>query len=146
MLIESNWKLTWDPATAAIVLVNFGDLIEEEFAPEMSKPAEVVNLAGSSAPFIRDIGNRSFRLSVSVVLTAADDKTMRRAMMESLATVGALTKKVLKVQVNGITDRYWKFNSAIITEHAPRPIITAKGPRYAKKYGITAADFVQVGP
>jgi hypothetical protein len=146
MLIISNWKLTFDPSGTPLVLLDYGDWLREELFPDMTKPAEVVNLAEASAPFIRDLGNRTFRVAFTVVEDAADDKTMRRTIMESLATVGPLARKVLKVQVNGITDRYWKFANAFVTEHTPKPVVTSAGARLEKRYSITATDFSQVGP
>lgn len=145
-MIKSNWKLTFDPGGTPLVLLDYGNLVEGEVFPAMSKPAEVTPLAGASAPFIRDLGNRSFRLGFAVILDAADDKAMRQEMMTSLVTVGPLARKVLKVQINGITDRYWKYANAFITEHSPEPVVTSAGARVKKRYTVIATEFSQVGP
>lgn len=120
-MTASAWKLTYDPAGAATVLLNYGDMLEsDELEPQLDKSVEVVELIDAPAPFLRIRKNAVITFSIRVLVTAGSDAAARAAMLDSLVAAQTATKKPLKVEVEGITDAYWQFASATVKTHRPR--------------------------
>jgi hypothetical protein len=144
--ISSNWKLTFSPASSPKVLLDYGDKIEGELRFPLSKGMEVVDLVDSEAPFLRDNGNNTYQIQFEVYTDEALDKTARQRVMESLIAVGAYGRAPLRIQVSGITDRYWQFANSFVREHNPGRWLDAPVARLVKGYTITATGLTQVGP
>lgn len=146
MKIESNWKLTFDPNGAALVLLQYRDLVDTELAWSLKKPLQVTQLDEASAPFLRHAGNAVVNLSFRVFTDQAVDMTARRNILDSLIEVTATTKKPLRVSVLGITEvtgTYWEFAHSYITEHSPLRDPESDG--LTRSYSITATGLVRVG-
>ena len=150
MKIKSRWKLTFDPAGTALVLLAFDDLIAGELEWELGRQAEVVPLIGAAAPFLRPMGNNTYQLEVTVYKTGASDLIARTAIMDSLKSIDDLGKKPLRIQVateDGIvTDRYWQFAQALVRSHKPVREVASSKARYALKYSITATQLTRTNP
>lgn len=142
----SNWRFTYDPAGVPRVLVAFGDKIEGEPRFPLTKGMELVNLVDSLAPFLRPSGNNSVSIQFEVYTDESLDATARQRVMESLIAVGPLGRKPLRIEVYGITDRYWQFSHSVITEHNPGRWLESAKARLVKGYTITATGLAQVGP
>lgn len=138
--ISSNWKLTFDPfGSSPIVLLNFGDDIEGEIRFPYRRGLEVVEITEAAVPFLRLKGNSFLEFSFEVYGVETTDALARQAIMQSLMDVEPLGKAPLKVEVFGITDRFWLFTSAVINELDPGRFLETAKPRLSKRYAVTAA-------
>lgn len=146
MTLTSNWRLTFDPAGAAIVLLAYDSEIDAEPSWPLRKSLDVVNLVDTDAPFLRPAGNNVVTFSFRVYSDETLDATARQRVMESLIAVAPLGRKPLKVEIKGITDRYWQFANAFITEHTPVRFMDAGTARIVKSWSVTATKLAQVGP
>ena len=145
MSIISNWRITFSPASSPKVLVAYGDEIEAEPNWPLRRGLEVVPLADATAPFLRVSGNDLVTFGFTVYQDESLDTDARRKIMESLVSVGGYGKRPLKIEINGITDRYWEYANSFITDHDPMRSVDGLG-RIAKRYSIVAAGLSQVGP
>jgi len=145
-MLLSNWKLTFDPAGTPLVLLDYGAKIAGELRFPLRRGLEVVDLVGASEPFLRATGNSVVSLQFEVFKDETLDKTARQSVMESLIAVNMRTRKPLKIQVYGITDRYWQFANAYVNEHNPGRYLEAPTARLVKGYTITCTGLAQVGP
>lgn len=136
--IRSTWKLTFDPSGSPKVLLNYGDLMDDEISPGLTKPAELVELADAVAPFIRIKLNRSYRLGFTIYQDKASDAAMRKAVFDSLIEVDSLGRKPLRVESNAGMGGYFQFSNAFITEHEPRPSVESGGARLVRSFTILA--------
>lgn len=146
MNILSNWKLTYDPAGTPLVLLDVGWKVAGELRFPLKRGLEVVDLAEAAAPFLRPAGNSVVTIQFEVFKDESLDKTARQAVMESLIAVNALGKKPLRIEISGITDRYWQFSNAYLHEHNPARYLEAPVARRVLGYTITATGLTQVGP
>lgn len=149
MKILSRWKLTWDPGTGgAKVLLDFGDLIDEELHWKLGRHVEVVPLAAAAAPFIRPAGNNSYNLDFTVYKTEETDSAARTDIMDELRTVDDLAKKPLRLQIateaGVVTNRYWQFSSAAIREMEVWRVTESSKPRFAQRFSIVAVTLNRV--
>lgn len=144
--VTSNWKITFDPAGSARVLLDFGDKIEGEPVWSLKKGVQTTPLDDAVAPFLRAAGNAVVTFTIKVFTDEALDATARQRIMESLISISALVKKPLRIQVDTITDRYWQFANCCISDHTPSREIESAKARLYKTYSITATGLVQVGP
>lgn len=144
MNAASNWKITFDPDGVPRLLLAYGDEIDAELSWSLRKGLEVVNLVDSDAPFLRPSGNNVIAVAFRVYTDETVDKTGRQKVMESLIAIDPLGRKPLKIEVNGITDRYWKATNSFITEHTPYRLMEGASARIVKSYSITATKLVQV--
>jgi hypothetical protein len=145
MRISSNWKLTYDPAGTPLVLLTYGDLIQGEPRFPLAKALEVIPLAETD-PLLRDGKSKVHTIQFEVYASAASDKLARQAIMESLVTAGALTRKPLKLEISGITDRYWLYSAAFVEQHNPGMFVEPSVARLVKGWTIKATGLAQVGP
>ena len=148
MKIYSRWRLTFDPGGIALVILQFGDYLEAELEPALSREAEVVPLIGSIAPFLRPMGNNSYQLEYLVYRSSNSDVAARTNMMDSLCAIDDLGKKPLRLQLANdaglLTDRYWQWSEAIVRSHAVKREVEAAKPRYLFKFNITAVRCARV--
>lgn len=143
--ISSNWKLTFDPAGTPLVLLAYGDLIEGEPRFPLAKALEVIPLAETD-PLLRDAQSKVHTIQFEVYASAVSDKAARQAIMESLVAAGSLTRKPLRLEINGITDRYWQYANAFIEAHNPGMYVEPNVARLVKGWTIKATGLAQVGP
>ena len=138
--IYSNWKITFDPYGAApLVLLNFGDDIEGEIRFPLRKSMEIVEITEAEAPFLRLKGNTHCEFAFEVYEVGATDAAARQAVLDALLETETLGKKPLKIEVNGLTDRYWLFSSSVVQEVEPTRFLETAKPRLSKRYGVTGA-------
>lgn len=116
-MIKSNWKITFDHAGAVpLVLLDFGDKIENELPYEWRHGVEVVDLAAASQPFIRGSGNATTRLQFTVYRSALDDESARAAVLNAVRSplVPLLKKRALKIEAAGENGLSWTYPAAMI--------------------------------
>lgn len=145
-LLSSNWKLTYDPAGAAVVLLDFAQLIADEPRWSVVKGLEQVALPGGSAPFLRPSGNAVFQVGFETYQDESLDRIARVRVMTSLMDVAELGRKPLRVEIYEQTDRYYQFASAYVTQHDPGRYMQASKARMFKGWTIVATGLSQVGP
>lgn len=143
----SRCKITFDPDATARVLVDHGDEIPQENKPVLRKGVEVVAIVDALAPFLRSSGNHVYSFRIDVFQDETTDALAWQRVFESLIAVQGLDRKPLRVEVLGITDRYWQFASSMITDHAPERVTDhGVAARYVRSYSVTATGLSQVGP
>lgn len=143
-MILSNWKLTFDPAGTPLVLLAYGDAIEGELRFPLKRGLEVVPLADAPAPFLRATGNSVVTIEFDVFPYLATDALARAAVMQSLITADALAKKPLKVEVSGVTDKYWLFSTSYLSDHNPGRRLQSARARLVKSYTLTCTGLSEV--
>ena len=141
MPVISNWKLTLDPHGTPLVLLNIGDKIQDELSFPAKLGLEVVDLTDSEDPFLRPSGNNVVNISWEIWADEATDLLASQNVLNSLITVLKLGRKPLRIEIYGITDRYWQFANAFITEHEPRRRLESPKARAAKVYAATCVGF-----
>ena len=146
MKIESNWRITFDPGGTPLVLLAYGDEIEGEPRYPLGRGLEVVALVDAAAPFLRPTGNSAINLKLDIYKPAASDAAARAEVLDSLIAVNVLGRKPLKIEVLGITDRYWLFANCYIPTYEPGR--SPEGPPniHLKSYSLTCTGFSRVGP
>ena len=138
MNVASSWKLTHDPEGDPLVLVNYGQEINEELGWTLERACEVVPLTDSDDPFLNPDGNALYPLEIYVFSDVATDKASRFAMMQGLISYRDLPKEPLRVEIDGYLDgRYHQFGASWIKIYAPRHLVEFAG-RYGKKLSIIA--------
>ena len=145
-MISSCYKLTYDPAGTPVVLLNYGEKIEAELEFPLEKSVEVVQLVDAPAPFIRVAKNAVANFSVARALDAASDKEARAAVLAALVLSQSATKKPLKIEVLGYTDRYWTFANATIKSHRVRRYLETPKCRWVQALDFVATGLTQTGP
>lgn len=149
MMTQSRWRLTHDPGGTPFVLLDFDDWIDDELVPEVLSQFSVTPLAAGAAPFIRDEKNVSYNLNFTAMENFNTEAGARRTIMNRLITIGALTKKPLRVQIAGdaglITEVYWQFQVAAIRAGVPRRVYRVSGFYVSTKYTILATTLLRVG-
>ncbi len=146
MKLASNWKITFDPAGAATVLLAFGDDIEGEPRFPLGRGLEIVTLPGAAAPFLRPTGNSSVRLQINVYTSKTTDALARAAVLDSLIAIDATTRKPTKIEVAGLSTSYWIFAESYIQEHTPARELDAPEAGLVKSYTIVATGLSKVTP
>ena len=146
MKIASNWKLRFDPAGDNIVILDFGQYVDQEFPWKLAMNCDVVPIVDGAAPFLRKGGNAVVTLEFKTYSALAYDKYARRDMMRSLMDIAALGKKPLRVEVYDLPDRYWQFAQCVISTAAPRREVEATKARWEQSYSIVATNLTQTGP
>ena len=138
-MISSNFKLTYDPAGAATVILDYGDRIGDELEFALAKSVETVQLIDAAAPFLRVAQNAVTTFSIVRATDKPTDKEARAAMLDSLIAAQAASKKPLKIEVNGYTDgRYWQFATATVTAHKPKRYLETPAARWQQTTDIVA--------
>jgi hypothetical protein len=143
-MTASHWKLTYDPAGAATVLVDFDSILEsDELEPELDKPVEVVELVDAEEPFLRVRKNAATRFTIRVISEAANDAAARAAMLDSLIAAQVATKKPLRIEAAGITTAYWQWASATVTKHKPRRLLAYPTPALVTQWDVVATGLTK---
>ncbi|MGC4013445.1 MAG: hypothetical protein QM755_02845 [Luteolibacter sp.] len=131
--IGSNWRITYDPAGAATVLVDYGDDLVDE--PQMSWSQSVDNAAYTGAPSMDYFGRGLVQMPIrfSVLREHADDATMRSWLCNHLASLPVGEKKPLKLEINGGTDVF-QFDVSVIRTVTPVPVTNGAGAETVTDY------------
>ena len=138
-MISSNWKMTYDPDGSALVLLDFGDLIDDEPRFAFSTGLDVVALVDSASPFLRATGNGVYEISFRRLLAAASDQAARGAALDWLASNDALAKAPLKIEMLEGTYATYQFSGAVITRHETQRLVASRSARYSLDIALTAA-------
>jgi len=146
MKIESCWRLTFDPTGTPLVLVAYGDELEGEPRWPLGRGLEVVPLVDSVWPFLRPTGNGSVSLRIDLCKAEASDAESRAAVLDSLIAINLLGKKPLKIEVLGITNRYWIFANCCIPNFDPSIYLDGAPASHLKSYTLTCTGFSRMGP
>lgn len=98
MKIASPWKLTWDPAGTPLVLVDFGQRIEDELRfPARQKVITREVIEGDDSDFLpRDLWAQTLELTVYKV--HASDTAARAWCLTHTAAVAAVGRKDLQIE------------------------------------------------
>lgn len=142
--ITSNWKLTLDPGGTPVVLVAIGDKLADEILFSSQRGSELTPMVRAAAPRLRDGKNVSATISVTRYDDSSTDADARKALMQALITALSTAPKELKIEVSGITDRYWKFANALVTSYQPGKYIGSPKPRRITSFSITATTLTEV--
>ena len=142
-LTRSAWKLTLSPSSSPLVLLDFGDAIEDEPEFGVSRLADVVPLVRSASPKIVDNSNLSYRFSVQRWLAVSTDAAARVAVLQSLGTAVARAPQVLRIDISGHSTAYWQFANAVVTATTGRRKISAL-PRHRIAIEILATGLTEV--
>lgn len=142
---EAAQSASTTPGTG-IVLLDYGAELAGEPRWPLRKGLEVVSLPDAPNPFLRPTGNNVYQIQLDVFADESLDTTARRAVMESLISAAALGRAALVVEISGITDRYWSFAAAAVTDHTPVRMLEFPTARLIRTWSITASTLTQVGP
>ncbi len=136
--LKSRHKLTFDPASAAIVLCDVGSWIDKDVAFSLGKAVEVIDPVDSKNAFIRDGQTSIWTASIKVYFTEDLDVTALVNAMQSHVAVSALGKKPLRVEIDGWTGHYWQYSSSFIQKHDPIRETASGRARWSRQYDIVA--------
>lgn len=142
--VTSKWKLTLDPDGTPIVLVAIGDKLEDEIDFGGSREAGVTPKVRSAAPHLHDGMNVVADIAFARYLDTATDAERRTAIMRDMLSALSLGKKPLKIEADGVWDKYWQFAEALVTTHRPRPYLSSPTSRRLTVYQITAISLSEV--
>ena len=146
-MISSNFKLTYDPAGAATVILSYGDRIGDELEMSLTKTVEIVALVDGVEPFLRVGKNAETSFSFIRALDAATDMAARAAMLDSIIAAQSATKKPLKIEINGYADgRYWQFSNASVVSHKPKRYLQSPMARWVQSIDIVATGLIYSPP
>lgn len=143
--IISNWKLTLDPAGTPLVLVNYGDKLVDEVSFSWTRGVGVESLVRSAAPHMEDEQNVSATITFDRYDDSDTDANVRKALMQSLLTALTLAKKPLRIEVQGIADRYWTCAEALVSSYRPGRYVGSGKPRRLTGYQILATGLSETG-
>ena len=121
MPIISNWKITYDPAGAVLVIVDFGEAIEGEISFPWAQQIQGGSPTKSLASYNYARGAVRGGLSLTAIKDHADDKAARKWCLDlaiALAAVAGVNGKVLKLEAKGDTE-YYELASATINSAEP---------------------------
>ncbi|RYD38762.1 MAG: hypothetical protein EOP87_00920 [Verrucomicrobiaceae bacterium] len=143
--IESNWQLIWDPTSANVTFLDFGQEIASELEPQLTKGLEVAPII-EGVPFLRATGADVYQIALRVFVDKVDDKTSRAEVLQSLVTVAGYGVKPLRMKVRENSTHYWQFASAFITGHtAARHMTDVNGQaRLVRTFNITGVSLTRV--
>lgn len=146
MKLTSNWRVTFDPSGTPLVLLAYGDEIEGEPRWPLGRGLEVVPLVDAAAPFLRPSGNGAVILRIDIYKPETTDALARAAVLDSLIAIDLLGRKPLKIEVYGVTDRYWLFANCFIHHFDPAVYLDGVPDSHVKSYQLTCTGFSRVGP
>jgi hypothetical protein len=142
--VQSNWKLTLDPAGTPLVLVAVGDRLADEVAMDFQRLANLIPLVRSAAPLLKDGKNVSGTIGFSRYDDSDTDANARKAQIQSALAALTLGVKPLKLEASGITDRYWQFASALVTTFRPAKYVGSPKARRLTSYQILVTTLSEV--
>ena len=145
-MISSCYKLTYDPSGTPVVILAVGDRIDAELDFGLEKNVEIIPLVDAAAPFIRIGKNAVVSFSIKKFIDAATDKEARASILDSLISASSATKKALKIEVNGYTDRYWQFAHATVRSHRPARHLESASARWVQSWDIVATGLAYTPP
>jgi hypothetical protein len=99
----------------------------------------------SAAPHREDEQNVSATITFDRYDDSDTDANVRKALLQSLLTSLTLDKKPLKIEVQGITDRYWTFAEALVSSYRPGRYVGSGKPRRLTGYQILAIGLSETG-
>lgn len=140
-LLYSLYKVTFSPGSSPLVLINYGDYIDQELAVVLDRAFEVIDPVDATDVFIRDGKTAKYEFSFKVYKTESLDLTARVAALQSLITVAALGKKPLKIELQGHSGHYWQFASCGIKRHVPVKVQSQGRVRWSRQYDVVASGF-----
>lgn len=143
--VEAAISASTTPGTG-IVLLDFGAEIAGEPRWPLRKGLEVITLPDAEDPFLRPAGNNVHTLQLDVFADESLDTIARQSVMESLIAAADLGRAALVVEISGITDRYWSFAAAAVTDHTPARVLEFPTPRLVRTWSLTCTGLTQVGP
>jgi hypothetical protein len=141
-MTQSFWKLTLDPSGTPLVILNIGDLLDNELKFTLQKGMEVINLEDSSAPFLRSRRNAVYQIEFERRILAASVEDARSEVLGWPISLSDYGKKPLKCEFSGEND-YWTFANAFITSATTHYKIGNRDPALMLNVSITAASLTR---
>jgi len=138
-LISSLHKLTFSPASSPLVILDYGQMIDQELAFSLAKAVEVIDPVDAADAFIRDGKSCIWKAQIRTYSTESLDLDARVAAMQSHLAVAALGKKPLRVQIQGYAGHYWQFADCMITAHTPVRELLRSKVRWSRTWDIVAS-------
>lgn len=142
-MIASPWKITLAPASSPLVLLDYGDRVNDEIDWGLAKMVEVIPLTRSASPVIQNLDNRSYQIAFEVQRSHSTDAALAAAVLDDLIAWGARDVAVLKIERAGITTHYWQMSQAAITAMNGKSRTVGKFLR-TTKVQITAAGLSKI--
>ena len=137
-MIASDWKLTLDPGSTPLVLLDYGQMLDRELAFSGQRGVRVTPLVRSAAPHLQDGKNVSVTLSFRVHLSAASWALARAAAMATALAALAKAKAPLRVATTGISG-YTQYAECLVSQ-AEGAIDEDEGQYYALSYSLVATN------
>jgi hypothetical protein len=138
-MVKSNWKITYDPSGAPLVLVDFGAKIGEEIEiPWTQLVQDSKRLRAANAKYFGR-GNVENGLTFSVFKDHANDATARNWMLTHAIALPALVTKTLKLEVAGSGG--FLMAEAVIRSAPSRMVTAAPVARTMTTYTITGGGW-----
>jgi len=110
--VKSAWKITFDPAGDAVVLLDFDDRMLSEPQIVQSHNTEMVGFSRADFSAGFHFGNLTQTIIFSRLDTYSTLQGPADAILAHLVVTGALRSKTLKIEVNS-GDTYQMINSVI---------------------------------
>ena len=145
--LKSNWKLTHDPTGTPVVILDYGDWLADELEIDLRRLAEVIELAESVEPHLRDRGNVSGSLRFTLVAEEEGDTAdadARAASLDALLDAMARGKAPLRLDALGKEDAYYLFSQAICISSAPAMLRHPALARWQQRVEITVAGMSKI--
>lgn len=142
-MIASPWKITLSPASSPLVVLDYGERLEDELDYGLSKMVEVIPLTRSAAPLLQNLDNRSYQISFEIQRKQTTDALNAAAVLDELIAWGARDVAELKIERSGITTHYWKMTQAAITTMNGKGRTVGNFLR-TTQVSITAAGLVKI--
>ena len=147
MKIVSRWKLTHDPNGSPTVILNLGDLIDDELDFDLKRSVQVRPLAAAPAPFIRMGGNNMYVFEFSRFLAQPTDAEAREEMCDLMVSMDDLPKKPLRLQIGNeeglITGFYYQWANAAVRGARIKRDLDSSRARWGTRYSIVATKFTR---
>lgn len=141
MNLTSNWKLTYDPDGTPKVILAFDQEFLREPRYQLRRGLEVIPIP-DAVPFLRPTLADVYDYSVLMVFSASTDAVARKNMMEELLDSAGRTRKPVRLDIAGQTDRYYQWASVFIHLSAVERLTTeAVAGAWVLEMAFTAVGF-----
>ncbi len=137
-MTSSLWQIEFFHAAGSIRLLDYGDFLAEELAPEVTGPAsqwsELSTPWGGSAAQ----AGATTALAWTVRRDHASHAAVRGFCMDHAAAFPTGLTGILRLSVEGGEE--WDLPDVVLTRSTPRPLVTAPVPRSLTAYTATGGQ------
>lgn len=140
--VVSNWKITYDPSGAALVLVDFGDDLSDELILAWSQSIDPAGYTGATDMDFFARGKVSIPFGFGVVKAHASDVAMRNWMFAYVAALPVKETKPLKIEIQG-GDSY-QAGKCVLESVVPVPITNRSGAETLTNFRTMCSRFIKL--